>query len=123
VHHKSGDSYSVDPDLEKRLKAVGFRWVCVNHSGETRVTIYAMKRPLDTVAHKTSRRTQTYPVIIEHLVSCSVVERKEHGYPSRCLVSVLDLLRSLAEFQKEEYAEVCKRESFSHHLACIKRVS
>ena len=69
VHQKqNGMNGSVDVELEKKLKSVGFRWVSINHSNETTLTIYRMKRPLDTCAHKTSRRTQTYPVIIEHLV-------------------------------------------------------
>lgn len=76
VHRKVGEILSVDQELEKKLKSVGFRWACVNHSSETRITIYAMKRPLDTVAHKTSRRTQTYPVIIEHLINFSLIDRK-----------------------------------------------
>lgn len=76
VHLKVGEKLSVDVELEKKLKAVGFRWTCINHSNEIRTTIYAMKRPLDTVAHKTSRRTQTYPVVIEHLVNFSLIERR-----------------------------------------------
>lgn len=76
MHRKIVEVFSVDPELEKKLKGVGFRWACVNHSGGTRITIYSLKRPLDTVAHKTSRRTQTYPVVIEHLVNFSLIERK-----------------------------------------------
>jgi hypothetical protein len=54
----------VDSDLERKLKAVGFRWVSVNHTNEIRMTIYSIKRPLNTIAHKTARRKQAYPVVI-----------------------------------------------------------
>jgi hypothetical protein len=64
VHHKIGETLSVDVELERRLKAVGFRWVSVNHANETRLTIYSIKRPLNTMAHKTARRKQAYPVVI-----------------------------------------------------------
>jgi len=37
------------------------------------MTIFAIKRPLDTVAHKTARRKQAYPVIIEHLTVFSLM--------------------------------------------------
>jgi hypothetical protein len=67
VHHKIGEVLSVDVELEKRLKMVGFRWVSVNHANEVRMTIYSIKRPLNTIAHKTTRRKQAYPMVIEHL--------------------------------------------------------
>lgn len=54
----------VDGGLQKGIKTVGFRWISVNHSQDIRMTVFAIKRPLDTVAHKTSRRKQAYPVII-----------------------------------------------------------
>lgn len=59
-----GDSLDVDGGLQKGIKSVGFRWISVNQSNDTRMTVFAIKRPLDTVAHKTSRRKQAYPVII-----------------------------------------------------------
>lgn len=49
------------------MKTIGFRWVSVNHSNENRMTIYSIKRPLNTIAHKTARRKQAYPIVIEHL--------------------------------------------------------
>ena len=112
----------MDSDLEKKLKNVGFRWASVNNNNDIRMTIYAMKRPLDTVAHKTSRRTQSYPVIIEHLSILSLSENLERKAPSRCFVSVLDLIRRLADWKKEDYDEICQRDEFSHHLDCIKKV-
>ena len=74
------------------------------------MTIYSLKRPLDTVAHKTSRRTQSYPVIIEHLVTLSLADNHEKKYPSKCFASVLDMLQKLAEWNKEDYDEICQRD-------------
>ena len=67
LHHKVGDITTVDKELSACLKAVGFRWAMVNHSKENTQTIFSIKRPLDTVARKTARRKQAYPIIIEHL--------------------------------------------------------
>ena len=53
----------MDPDLERKIKSIGFRWVSVNHSNENRLTIYSIKRPLNTIAHKTARRKQAYPIV------------------------------------------------------------
>lgn len=64
------------------------------------MTIYAMKRPLDTIAHKTSRRTQSYPVVIEHLSILSLSDSNEKKVPSRCFASVLDMIQRLAEWKK-----------------------
>lgn len=46
----------------------------MNHNDNIRMTIFAIKRPLDTIAHKTARRKQAYPVIIEHLTVFSLME-------------------------------------------------
>ena len=59
-------------ELEKKLKGVGFRWASVNNNNDIRVTIYSMRRPLNVVAHQTMRRTQVYPVVINHLVNLSL---------------------------------------------------
>jgi hypothetical protein len=67
-----GDSLGLDTELQKTIKAVGFRWISVNNNNDTRMTVFAIKRPLDTVAHKTMRRKQAYPVIIEHLTVFSL---------------------------------------------------
>lgn len=72
VHHQNGEGLCVDPELEKKLKAVGFRWVSVNHSNEYRMTIYHIKRPLNSIAHKTARRKQAYPFVAEHLTVFSL---------------------------------------------------
>ena len=55
------------------MKSVGFRWVSVNHSQAYRMTIYTIKRPLNTIAHKTARRKQAYPVVAEHLTVMSLI--------------------------------------------------
>ncbi len=73
LHRKVDDNYTVDVELEKKIRAVGFRWVSIDNKDDCRQTIYAIKRPLDTIAHKTSRRTQTYPVVIEHLINFSLL--------------------------------------------------
>ena len=72
VHHQIGDTLTVDAELQKGIKTVGFRWISVNNRDDTRMTVFAIKRPLDTVAHKTMRRKQAYPVIIEHLTVFSL---------------------------------------------------
>ena len=72
MHLRQTNSYCVDNELEKKLKLVGFRWVSINNSNDSRLTTYGIKRPLNTVAHKTSRRTQAYPIIIEHLVNLNL---------------------------------------------------
>lgn len=50
--------------MQKGIKAVGFRWISVNNRDDIRMTVFAIKRPLDTIAHKTARRKQAYPVLI-----------------------------------------------------------
>lgn len=64
VHFQIGENLSVDNDLTKKIKSVGFRWVSVSQSNDQRMTIFGMKRPLNTAAHKSSKRSQAYPVII-----------------------------------------------------------
>ncbi len=36
------------------------------------MTIYSIKRPLNTIAHKTARRKQAYPIVAEHLCVLSL---------------------------------------------------
>ena len=73
VHYQIGDNLGVDSEFQKRIKSIGFRWISVNHSNQVRMTVFAIKRPLDTVVHKTNRRKQAYPVIIEHLTLFSLL--------------------------------------------------
>ena len=72
VYRKIGDTYNVDTEFEKKLKGVGFRWASINNNNDIRMTIYSMRRPLNKAAHKISKKTQTYPVIINHLVSLNL---------------------------------------------------
>lgn len=95
VHYKMGESLAVDAELEKRVKAVGFRWVSVNQSNERRMTIYSIKRPLNTIAYKTARRKQNYPVVVEHLTVLSLAESNEKKNHNKCLNSVLALIEML----------------------------
>lgn len=93
----------MDVELERRLKAVGFRWVSVNHADDTRLTIYSIKRPLNTIAHKTARRKQAYPLVIEHLCLFSLQETHEKRSTTRCIVSTFALIDLLKELKKPEY--------------------
>lgn len=91
-----GDNLSLDVELQKGIKAVGFRWISVNNRDDTRITVFAIKRPLDTVAHKTMRRKQAYPVIIEHLTVFSLEENNEKKIPNEsqmCVISMIELLK------------------------------
>lgn len=67
-----GENLGIDVELQKGIKAVGFRWISVNNRDDIRMTVFAIKRPLDTIAHKTARRKQAYPVLIEHLTGFSL---------------------------------------------------
>jgi hypothetical protein len=122
VHHKIGEVLSVDVELERRLKAVGFRWVSVNHANETRLTIYSIKRPLNTIAHKTARRKQAYPLVIEHLCLFNLQESNEKRINNKCLVSTFALVDLLKDLKKPEFEEVCSRDEFAHHLECMHNI-
>jgi hypothetical protein len=56
------------------------------------MTIYHIKRPLNSIAHKTARRKQIYPFVAEHLTVFSLSENHEKGIPTRCLVAGIALL-------------------------------
>ena len=122
VHHQIGDALTVDNDLAKRIKTVGFRWVSVSQNNDLRMTIFAMKRPLNTAAHKSSKRSQAYPVIIEHLTILNLEDNNEKKFINNCQVGVLSLIKQLEDSKKEEYEEVCKRDEFSHHMESVKRI-
>ena len=94
----------------------------MNHNNEVRMTIYSIKRPLDTIAHKTLRRKQAYPMVIEHLCVLSLKESNEKKVPNKCITSVFALIGLLKGLNKQEYEEVCRRDEFSHHLECIQRI-
>ena len=112
----------VDQELEKKLKTVGFRWVSVNHTQDCRMTIYQIKRPLNTIAHKTARRKQAYPVVAEHLTIFSSQPTDSKKYPSRCLVSGVALLDMLREHKKEEFETLAKEDRFAHLIDCDKKI-
>ena len=62
LHVPSANStISVNSDVEKRLKGMGFRWVCVSNNEDIRTTVYALKRPLNT---KPNIAGQAYPIMI-----------------------------------------------------------
>lgn len=67
------------------------------------MTIYHIKRPLNTVAHKTARRKQAYPVVVEHLTVFSLAENNEKKVSTRCLAAGITLLDLLKENKKEEF--------------------
>ena len=121
MHHHIGETLCVDGELEKRIKAVGFRWVSVNHSNEARLTIYAIKRPLNTVAHKTARRKQAYPVVIEHLCLFDL-NTKRPVAPTRCIASAFALIDLIKQTNKETYEQLVERDEFKHHLESMKKV-
>ena len=122
IHHSFNGELTVDQELEKQLKAVGLRWVSINHSSDVRMTIYAIKRPLNIVAHKSSKRTQAYPVLIEHLTILSLKENNEKKHMNTCFTSLLSLIKHVEGVSKENYDEICQRDEFSHHLNCIKQI-
>ena len=60
------------------------------------MTIYQIKRPLNTIAHKTARRKQAYPFVAEHLTVMSLVENHENKIQTKCLpakIALMDLLK------------------------------
>ena len=101
---------------------VGFRWASVNHSQDCRMTIYQIKRPLNTIAHKTARRKQAYPFVAEHLTVMSLVENSEKKIQTKCLAAKIALLDLLKDSKREEFDEICKREEFSHTLNSMRRI-
>jgi hypothetical protein len=44
------NTVSVNSDFEKKLKGLGFRWVCVSNNDSIRTTVYSLKRPLNVKA-------------------------------------------------------------------------
>ena len=87
------------------------------------MTIFGMKRPLNTAAHKSSKRSQVYPVIIEHLTILNLDENNDKKFINNCQIGVLSLIKQLEESKKEEYDEICKRDEFSHNLENIRKVA
>ena len=68
------------------------------------MTFYSLRRPLNKVAHNTSKKTQTYPVIINHVVTFDLSGKNAGSkIPSKCFCSVLDLIRLTSEQKKEDY--------------------
>ena len=65
------------------------------------MTIYSIKRPLNTIAHKTARRKQAYPVVVEHLSIFTLAENNDKKIPSRCLLAGIAILDLLKELKKE----------------------
>ena len=122
MHHHIGESLCVDVELERRLKAVGFRWVSVNHGDDIRLTIYGIKRPLNTVAHKTARRKQAYPVVIEHLCLFRAGQSEGPRQPTRCIAATFALLDLLKQQKRELFEEVSGREDYRHHMESMRRI-
>jgi hypothetical protein len=56
------------------------------------MTIYQIKRPLNTIAHKTARRKQAYPVVAEHLTIMSLAESHEKKIQTKCQAAKVALL-------------------------------
>jgi len=86
------------------------------------MTIYHIKRPLNTVAHKTARRKQAYPVVAEHLTILSLAESNDKKVSTRCLAAGITLLDLLKDNKKQEFEDICKRDEFSHMLKSMRRI-
>lgn len=118
--HYSAESgaMSVDKDIEQVLKGLGFRWICVNNSNEMRITIYAIKRPLNTLSIQSH---QFYPVIIEHFTSYAVGGQGRRQ-PTCSYMSILSILKLLME-RKDEYTEEIKNnEDLQHFLSELPKI-
>jgi len=59
------------------------------------MTIYSIKRPLNTIAHKTARRKQAYPIVIEHLSILNLKENNEKTVYNKCIASTFSLINLL----------------------------
>ena len=104
---------SVDKDMENILKGLGFRWICVNNNNDMRVTIYAQKRPLNTLS---INNHQFYPVIIEHFTSYATGSTVK-PQPSCSYMSLLSILRLIMERKDEYTQEVQNNEELQHFLS------
>lgn len=78
---------------------------------------------MNTLAHKTSRRKQAYPVVIEHLTILCLRENFEKKTPNKCIVAVFALIELLKQLKREEYEQICQRDEFSHHLDSMQRIA
>ena len=94
----------------------------VNHSNEARLTIYAIKRPLNTIAYKTARRKQAYPVVIEHLCRLDLNASKRPVQPTRCIASTFALLDQVKLSSKEIFEQIVEKDEFKHHLDSMRRI-
>lgn len=80
---------SVDKDMEAVFKQIGFRWICVNNNNDMRITVFAHKRPLNTLS---IHNHQFYPVIVEHFTSYATGGIAK-SQPSCSYMSLLSILR------------------------------
>ena len=122
LHHKMGEITTVDKELSARLKGVGFRWAMVNHSQENTQTIFSIKRPLDTVAHKTERRKQAYPVVIEHLCTFVPDHQRQGSAHSNCLASSFALLDIIKEKNLEVFEKLAESKRVQERIELMKSI-
>lgn len=119
VHYEAeSGTMSVDKDMEQVLKGMGFRWICVNNSNEMRITIYALKRPLNTLSIHSH---QFYPVIIEHFTSYAVGGQGRRQ-PTCSYMSILTILKLIMEKKDELTEEVKSNEDLQHFLSELPKI-